>query len=76
MKIKIDFIDSVIDFDISNIYSLEIHNKKYLYRIVYLFYLICNGDLSEELVCFDKNNNEVKLKDIEIVTPEEKQQYL
>ena len=61
MKIKIDFIDSVIDFDISNIYSLEIHNKKYLYRIVYLFYLICNGDLSEELVCFDKNNNEVKL---------------
>ena len=43
MKIKIDFIDSVIDFDISNIYSLEIHNKKYLYRIVYLFYLICNG---------------------------------
>ena len=60
MKIKIDFIDSVIDFDISNIYSFEIHNKKYLYRISSLFYSICNGDLSEELDCFD-NNNEVKL---------------
>lgn len=61
MKIKIDFIDSVIDFDISNIYSFEIHNKKYLYRISSLFYSICNGDLSEELDCFDNDNNKVKL---------------
>lgn len=61
MKIKIDFIDSVIDFDVSNIYSFEIHNKKYLYRISSLFYSICNGDLAEELDCFDNDNNEVKL---------------
>lgn len=61
MKIKIDFIDSIIDFDNSNVYSFEIHNKKYLYRISSLFYDICNGDLPEEIECFDKENNELKL---------------
>lgn len=61
MKIKIDFIDSIIDFDNSNVYSFEIHNKKYLYRISSLFYGISNGDLLEEIECFDKENNELKL---------------
>ncbi|MDD6403413.1 MAG: type II-A CRISPR-associated protein Csn2 [Mollicutes bacterium] len=61
MKIKIDFIDSIIDFDNSNVYSFEIHNKKYLYRISSLFYGISNGDLPEEIECFDKENNELKL---------------
>ena len=58
MKIKIDFIDSIIDFDNSNVYSFEIHNKKYLYRISSLFYGISNSDLPEEIQCFDKDNNE------------------
>lgn len=61
MRIKIDFIDSTIDFDISNVYSFEIHNKKYLYRISSLFYLISNDDLPEEVECFDKDNNELKI---------------
>mgnify|MGYP000183641383 CR=1 FL=1 len=59
MKIKIDFVDSIIDFDISNVYSLEIHNKKYLYRISSLLYFISNGQLVEEVECFDKNNKEI-----------------
>lgn len=61
MRIKIDFIDSTIDFDISNVYSFEIHNKKYLYRISSLFYLISNDDPPEEVECFDKDNNELKI---------------
>lgn len=61
MKIKIDFIDSIIDFDNSNVYSFEIHNKKYLYRISSLFYSISDGDLPEEIECFDKDNNELKI---------------
>ena len=61
MRIKIDFIDSTIDFDISYVYSFEIHNKKYLYRISSLFYLISNDDLPEEVECFDKDNNELKI---------------
>lgn len=61
MKININFIDSIIDFNISNIYSFEIHNKKYLYRISSLFYSLSNGELMEEVECFDKDNNEVKL---------------
>lgn len=49
MKININFIDSIIDFNISNIYSFEIHNKKYLYRISSLFYSLSNGELMEEV---------------------------
>lgn len=61
MKININFIDSIIDFNISNIYCFEIYNKKYLYRISSLFYSLSNGELMEEVECFDKDNNEVKL---------------
>ena len=61
MKININFIDSIIDFNVSNIYCFEIHNKKYLYRISSLFYSLSNGELMEEVECFDKDNNEVKL---------------
>lgn len=61
MKIKIDFIDSIIDFNISNIYSFEIHNKKYLYRISSLFYSLYTGALPEEIECFDNSNNEIKV---------------
>lgn len=61
MKININFIDSIMNFNISNIYCFEIHNKKYLYRISSLFYSLSNGELMEEVECFDKDNNEVKL---------------
>lgn len=61
MKININFIDSIMNFNISNIYCFEIHNKKYLYRISSLFYSLSNGELIEEVECFDKDNNEVKL---------------
>lgn len=61
MKIKIDFIDSIIDFNTSNIYSFEIYNKKYLYRIASLFYSIAKGQLVEEVMCFDEYNTEVSL---------------
>lgn len=61
MKIRINFIDSVIDFENGNIYSFEIHNKKYLYRISSLFHSISCGEFSDEFECYDENNNEVKL---------------
>lgn len=61
MKIRIDFLDSLIDFSISNIYSFEIENKKYLYRISSLFYLLNNGNVLDEVTCFDENNNEVTI---------------
>lgn len=61
MKIRINFIDSVIDFETGNIYSFEIHNKKYLYRVSSLFHFISCGEFSDEFECYDENNNEVKL---------------
>lgn len=61
MKIKIDYIDSIIDFNVSNIYSFEIANKKYLYRISKLFYSTYNGNISDELECFSNENSEINL---------------
>ena len=61
MKLKIDFIDNLIDFSISNIYSFEIYNKKYLYRISSLFYSLSNGDNIDEVIYFDENDNEVSI---------------
>ena len=52
MKIKINFIDSILDFNISNIYAFELYNKKYLYRISDLFYKASIGEISEEIKLF------------------------
>ena len=60
MKIKINFIDSIIDFDNSNIYSFELYNKKYLYRISELFYKLSIGELVEEIKLF-KGIEEISL---------------
>lgn len=65
MKIKINFIDSIIDFDISNVYAFELYNKKYLYRISDLFYKVSIGELSEEIKLFkglEETNISNKLK--------------
>lgn len=61
MKIKIDYIESEIDFDISDIYTLEVYNKKYLYRISSLMYSLSCGDFIDEIKCFDDEFNELKL---------------
>ena len=59
MKIKISFLDSELDFSVSNIYSLEVHNKKYLYRISKLFYMLSNEINIDDLKAYDKNNEEI-----------------
>lgn len=59
MKIKISFLDSELDFSVSNIYSLEVHNKKYLYRISKLFYMLSNDTNIDDLKAYDKNNEEI-----------------
>lgn len=61
MKIKIDYIDSEINFDESNIYSLEIYNKKYLYRVTSLFYSISKGSVVDDIICVNNENEEIKL---------------
>ncbi len=63
MKINIDYLDNEISFNEKNVYSLEIRNKKYLYRISSLFYALSNGQLSENLICMDDQNNEINLSD-------------
>lgn len=59
MKIKISFLDSELDFSVSNIYSLEVYNKKYLYRISKLFYMLSNEINIDDLKAYDKNNEEI-----------------
>ncbi len=59
MKIKISFLDSELDFSVCNIYSLEVHNKKYLYRISKLFYMLSNDTNIDDIKAYDKNNKEI-----------------
>lgn len=61
MKINIDYLDNEVEFNEKNIFSLEIRNKKYLYRISSLFHALSNGQLSENIICMDNQNNEINL---------------
>lgn len=61
MKININYIDNELNFDNKSIVSFEIRNKKYLYRIISLFYSLANGDVSDEIICTDDKNEEIKL---------------
>lgn len=58
MKIKINFLDNILDFNETNIYSLEIYNKKYLYRISDLFYQASIGNLTDELIFYNNGSEE------------------
>ena len=61
MKIVINFLDNQIDFE-NNIFSIEIENKSYLFRIIEEFNKINNGNISESINVFDKKYNEINLK--------------
>lgn len=61
MKIKIDYIDNELKFDNKSIVSFEIRNKKYLYRIISLFYSLANGEVTDEIICINDQNEEIKL---------------
>ena len=61
MKIVFNFLDNQIDFE-NNIFSIEVENKNYLFRIIEEFNKINNGDISESISVYDKKYNEINIK--------------
>lgn len=54
MKIKVDFFDNEIILNNQEIFSVEIENKQYFYRLVRELYSIGSGDISEQVHFFDE----------------------
>lgn len=52
MKIKVDFFDNEINLNNYEIFSIEIENKQYFYRLVRELYSISSGEVSEQVHFF------------------------
>lgn len=61
MKINISYLDNSIKICDDKINVLEIENKKYFFRLVNELNKISNGDLVENIICFDENLKEINL---------------
>ena len=61
MKIVVNFLNNQIDFD-NNIFSIEVENKVYLFRIIQEFNKINNGEISDVISVFDNKYNEINIK--------------
>ena len=61
MKIVVNFLNNQIDFD-DNIFSIEVENKVYLFRIIQEFNKINNGEISDVISVFDNKYNEINIK--------------
>ena len=61
MKIVVNFLNNQIDFD-DNIFSIEVENKVYLFRIIQEFNKITNGEMSDVISVFDNKYNEINIK--------------
>lgn len=61
MKIVVNFLNNQIDFD-NNIFSIEVENKIYLFRIIQEFIKINNGEMSDVISVFDNKYNEINIK--------------
>lgn len=61
MKIKISFIDKILDFNNNNVICLKVLNKAYLVRIMKAFYNLSEGESDENIYCFNEQNEEENL---------------
>lgn len=68
MNLKISYIEQKITFEEDTINAFEIENKKLFYRFVNDLYRLKNGELVEELIFFDDNNEDISVsKNIQIL---------
>lgn len=61
MKIKISFVDKILDFSSNNVICLNILNRTYLIRIMKAFYNLSEGESDENIYCFNEQNEEENL---------------
>lgn len=69
MIINIKYLDSPLVFSENEIMCLEVGNKNYLYRIMQDIIILKNGEQSENIECFDLENNEINISNkINLIT--------
>ena len=61
MKINIDYIENEIILLDNKIFTLEIENKSYFYRLINDFNLVSKNVLSDNIKFFDDKNSEIDL---------------
>lgn len=61
MKIKINYLDNMLEIKNDRILCLEVENKRYFYRIIENLYNISNSEITEEIVAYDNNSKEINI---------------
>lgn len=61
MKIKINYLENILEINEEKILSIEIENKNYFYRLVSNIYSIINSEVVEDITFYDQNNNELNI---------------
>ena len=61
MKLKFDYLDSLLEIDDDTVISLEINNKGYFYRTVNNFLTLNNGDIPSEIFISNDDLEEINL---------------
>ncbi len=60
MRLVVNYLDTLIDFDNDKVWSLEIENKSYFWRIVSNLISLQNGDIVDDIMSF-KDDKEIDL---------------
>lgn len=69
MKINVNYIENELIVEDNKILNIEIYNKKFFYRFIKDLNLIENGNTIEEIIAFNKQNEEITLTNkIEILS--------
>lgn len=61
MKIKINYLDNMLEINNDSILCLEIGNKRYFYRIIENLYGVANTEPSEEVIAYDNSGKEINI---------------
>ena len=61
MKIKVNYLENILEINEEKILSIEIENKSYFYRLISNIYSIINSEVVEEITIYDQNNNELNI---------------
>ena len=59
MKIKINYLENILQLKDDKILLLEIENKNYFYRIINDLYSLSNSEIVEEITLYDSNDKEL-----------------
>ena len=61
MKIKINYLENIIQLSDEKVLSIEIENKNYFYRLISNLYSIINSEIVEEITVYDNDDKELNI---------------